>query len=195
MKYPPNPTSPVAGVVYVRDPIGRVLPVVDVTHPSFALDPDPGLWDRLVAAYEADLARRSQTPGWIQKLVLALVLRRSVLASGMRRGRATYLGGLDTYLFKVGPQFLDPVWSVPIDRVIASTVSGVSVRWRLDDVAGLTSRGLAAAAAQTVEPLVHLNLAGGPGSDSWNALLLLAKEHAGVLAGRPIRVEVLDRDP
>lgn len=39
-----------------------------------------------------------------------------------------------------------------------------------------------------------VNIAGGPAADSWNTLILLQKEHTALLAGRHIRIYVLDVD-
>jgi hypothetical protein len=102
---------------------------------------------------------------------------------------------MNTYLLKLGPDNLGAAYARPIDRRIAAALPVMAVRLRLADMATL----LAGALAPTLEarprhPLRLVNIAGGPAMDSLNALILLRRDHPGVLDGRRIQIDVLDRD-
>jgi hypothetical protein len=47
---------------------------------------------------------------------------------------------------------------------------------------------------QPKRPLDFVNIAGGPGMDSLNALLILRRDHPGILAEREVQISVLDLD-
>jgi hypothetical protein len=174
-------------VLFVKDGRGRRLPVVDITHPLFELGDDPAVLERLLARDSQNMTRG---PAWLRNLIVRVVLRRSALAAGLRRGKGRFLGGLDTYLFKLGPEALDSAWSIPVDKMIAASASGLSIRWRLRDTARLIADGLETGTG----PMTLLNLAGGPAAEAWNALILLRHRSPHVLQDRPVRVVVLDRD-
>src|SRR5262249_59657568 len=67
-------------------------------------------------------------------------------------------------------------------------------RLRLQAAAGLLAESLVPALAARPGPLHLLNIGGGPAIDSLNALLLLRRDHPERLAGRPVRIHVLDID-
>jgi hypothetical protein len=121
-------------------------------------------------------------------------LRGSRLAKGLRRAHGTFLDGMTTYLFKLGPNHLGP-YAVPIDRRLVTSLPAISMRLRLSDMAKLLAEGLAPRlSAEPARPLHLLNIAGGPAVDSMNALILLQRQHPGLLAGRSIKLRVLDGD-
>jgi hypothetical protein len=121
-------------------------------------------------------------------------LRGSVMARGLRRAEGTFLDGMTTYLFKVGAKNLGS-YSLPVDRRIACSLPGISVRLRLADMARLTADALAQRLpAWPRRPLHFLNIAGGSAIDSLNALLLLRREQPALLEARRVTVCVLDGD-
>jgi hypothetical protein len=62
-------------------------------------------------------------------------------------------------------------------------------------VAKLLAEGLAPLLSSApARPLHLINIAGGPSVDSANALILLEREHPGLLSGRNVKVIVLDGD-
>ena len=183
------------GVCYAVTRGGLELPVVDVTLPAFALNlTDQALAD-LTAAFVRDEARRARLPGFLQRLILRLVLKGSTLGRGVLAAEGTYLTGMNTYLMKIGADNLGGGYTGRIDRQIASALPPLAVRLRLRDMARLLADGLAPAlAARPREPLRLLNIAGGPAADSLNALLVLQQEHPEWLRERPVRIQVLDGD-
>ncbi len=105
------------------------------------------------------------------------------------------MSGMITYLNRLGPENLGDGYAGPIDRRMAAGLMALSFRFRLRDVARLIAGALAPGVAVREDRPVHLfNIGGGPAADSLNGLILLHKEHPGLLRGRRISIEVLDLD-
>lgn len=171
------------------------LPIIDVTHPAFAL----ALTDDEIAAHVARALAEQQPfgklPGPLRRALLWLFLRKSILGRGIGRSAGSFLSGLSTYLLKLGPDNLGGAYATPIDRRIAASAQALSVRLRLQDMATLLAEALAPRlGAEAGRPLRLVNIAGGPAMDSLNALLLLRRDHPEALVGRRIEIDVLDRD-
>jgi hypothetical protein len=179
--------------VYYVEAGALELPVIDVTNPEFALSISPAEQRERVEAY----ARRQRpwqfVPRWLRRKMYEGMTRRSVLARAMS-ARGRYLSGLDTYLFKLGPDNLGTVTNEPIDRRIAESPPVLSIRLRLQDVAELLAEFLAPALERADRPLHLVNIAGGPTMDSLNALILLNRRDPRYLKGRRIVIQVLDLD-
>ncbi len=183
------------GVRYVFTPDGVELPIVDVTHPAFALAVNGAEQRRLVETFLREGRSLQRLPKPLRNVLLRILLRGSILAKGIRKAQGTFMTGLDTYLLKLGPDMLGSAYAKPIDRRIAAALPALAVRLRLQDVAHLMADALAPAlAAAAGRPLCFVNIAGGPAIDSLNALILLRKEHPEVLAGREVSIQVLDLD-
>ena len=181
------------GVSYAMTNDGVELPVVDVTHPAFEVK----ISDAELADATDQFVRQSKKgeklPDFIQRWVLRILLRRSALAGGLRRANGGFLRGLDTYLFKLGPENLGAGWADSMDRRIAASLPALSMRLRLQDMSRFIADGLAPALARrTAEPLHLLNVAAGPAMDSLNTLLLLQKQDAEFLRSREVFIHVLD---
>ncbi len=177
------------GVCYAFTDDGIELPVVDITNPAFALEVNE---DELPAFAEEWLRSMEK---WLKlpAFVRSFVGRRSVLMGASTRG--SVLSGMATYLYKLGPDNLSAAYAGPMDKKVAGNVTAVAVRMRFRDVARLLADGLGPAlAAQRGCPVHFLNLGGGAGADSLNALILMRKENPGSLAGREVRIHVLDKD-
>ncbi len=178
------------GISYAVTDDGVELPVIDITHPAFDPRPLERQLPALIDRYLADDRRRQRMPKLLGKLVLKLFLRNSVLARGLQRAQGSFLSGLSTYLFKLGPGNLG-AWAAPVDELVAAAFPSASMRLRLMDVASLLADGVhPALQARPGRPLRLVNIGGGPSIDSLNALILLHRR--GALRGR--RVEVLDLD-
>jgi hypothetical protein len=183
------------GVRYALSADGIELPIVDVTHPAFAVTIDDATLAKQVAAFVAQGPPLAKLPSFLRRWLLRRLLRGSTLARGVARSNGSYLPGMDTYLLKLGPDNLGAAYTTSIDRKIAAALPSFAVRLRLQDVAGLladAARPLLAAGPG--RPLHFVNIAGGPAMDSLNALLLLARDARPLLEERPIRVAVLDLD-
>ena len=181
----------VPGVCYAVTDDGIELPVVDITHKAFCLT--VGTEDLAAIAAESihGLEQSMRLPGFVRRLIA----RRSILMRATMEASGTVLSGMGTYLFKLGPDNLGEGYAGQLDRRIASSITPVCVRLRLQAMARLISDALSPALASSKNEPIHLiNIAGGPFMDSLNALILLKKEHPELLAQRRISVHVLDRD-
>jgi hypothetical protein len=184
----------IPGVSYAMTQQGVELPVIDVTHPSFAVDSSAAALDALRASVTAETLRWSRTPRWLQRLLMALVVRRSVLMRGLRSSKGTFLSGMNTYLIKLPPAHLASSFATPTDRRIAAKPQLMDVRLRLQIMADLLAEKLChdLDRAPAGAPVFLLNIAGGPTMDSLNALILARHRAPASLSGRPIQIEVLD---
>lgn len=182
------------GVCYVVTDDGIELPVVDVTHPAFALQLSEERQHALVHHFLVQQRRFARLPRLVRSAMLRFIMRGSLMARGLRRAEGTFLDGMTTYLFKLGAKNLGN-YALPVDRKIASSLPGLSVRLRLADMARLLADALEPRlSAEPGRELGLLNIAGGPAVDSLNALLLLKRERPSLLAGRRCTVVVLDSD-
>jgi hypothetical protein len=90
---------------------------------------------------------------------------------------------------------LGNAYTKPIDRQIAAALPSFCVRLRLQDMAELMAEMLLPLMSHDPRrSLRFLNIAGGPAMDSLNALILLNRKRAGILAQRAVEIEVLDLD-
>ena len=182
------------GVCYAITSDGFELPVVDVSHPAFALT----LADTEQQALVEEFLRRGtpllRLPNAFRGLFLRFFLRGSVLAR-IGRSQGTFVSGMHTYLLKIGPDMLVGDWVKPIDRRIAASLPVLGVRLRLQDVSYFMADVLLPPLlANRRRPLHFVNIAGGPGIDSMNALILLEKNAPGIMAERHVSIDVLDID-
>jgi hypothetical protein len=176
-------------VLYAVTDEGMSLPVVDVTHPAFAV----AATDAELAAMSDQYLREAKLRQEVPATVLE-ALQRSMLGPGLLAASGTFLTGMNTYLLKLGAENLGTGAS-PIDHRIAASLPVFASRLRLQDMARLLADGLPVfLAAAARRPLCFINIAGGPAADSWNALIHLRAEHSELLDERKILVAVLDRD-
>lgn len=187
-------TNKKPGVCYAITTDGIELPVVDVSHPAFALT----LADTEQQVLVEEFLRRGtplrRLPNPLRNLLLRFFLRGSALAT-IGRSQATFVSGMHTYLLKIGPDMLVGDWAKPIDRRIAASLPVLGVRLRLQDVAYFMADVLLPPLlANRRRPLHFVNIAGGPGIDSMNALILLEKNNPGIMAERHVLIDVLDID-
>ena len=193
VKYPEKEKR--RGIHYVVARDGVELPVIDVTHPAFALTVSDLEQRELIDKFLEEDLRQNRLPKPIRKSLWWFFLRKSVLGRGIRQAQGGFLTGMHTYLLKLGPEMLGSAYAKPIDRKIAASLPAMAVRLRLQDVAQLMVDLLKPALlADPVRPVRFVNIAGGPAADSMNALLLLNKQSPGILAGHEITIDVLDRD-
>jgi hypothetical protein len=179
-------------VVFATTADGLRLPVIDVTHPAFAVADDPAspaarrdaflLWDR----------RNRRMPTIITRLLIRLAARRSPLLRRILASDNEYLDSVSTYMLKLGADHLPPGFDGPVDRKVAAAPHVPLIRLRMQQIARLLAEALVAPLADAPDAPLHLvNIAGGPALDSINALIILARVHA-TLIHRPIAIHVFD---
>jgi hypothetical protein len=180
-----------AGVCYAVADDGLELPVIDVTHPAFAFE----LSEEDLSALIDRFVLSMQTAAKLPPAALAAMAQQSRLMRGLVAADGGCTSGMVTYLNKLGPNNLGEGWATPVDRQWAASLTPLTFQWRMRDVARLLADGVVPAlAARPGLPLHLLNIGGGPGADSWNALILLHKEQPALLAGRQVTIHVLDVD-
>src|SRR5262249_2609699 len=90
---------------------------------------------------------------------------------------------------------LPPGFDGPVDRKVAAAPHMALVRLRMQQIARLLAEALVAPLADAPDARLDLvNIAGGPALDSINALIMLARAHAGLIR-RPIAIHVFDAQP
>jgi hypothetical protein len=183
-----------AGVSYAFTDDGIELPVIDVTHPAFAIAPTDAELTALTDAYLGMVTRMRDMSTEAEKAAGRKMMEASVIGRGLLAASGTFLTGLVTYVGKLGPDNLG-AYAAPLDRQIARALPLVALRMRLQDVARLQAEALMPALAQgDGRPLRFINIAGGPAIDSMNALILLRRDHPGLLERRAIAIHVFDQD-
>jgi hypothetical protein len=176
-------------VVYAMTDEGEKLAVIDVTNAAFVVSATDEELAAMAEQYILEAGRQQEIPAALRE-----ALRSSKLGRGLMAASGTFLDGMTTYQLKLGPENLGEGFS-PIDQRIAASFPAFAARIRLQDMARLMADGLAAAA--TAEPrrrICLVNVGGGPGSDSWNSLILLLARCAHLLADREIVIAVMDLD-
>jgi hypothetical protein len=183
-----------SGVSYAMTQQGVELPVIDITHPSFAVDVSAAALGDLRKRASAETLQWSQKPQWVRRLLFALFMRRSVLLRGLRSSAGTFLSGMNTYLLKLPPAHLASSFATSADRRMAAGAPLMDVRLRLQMMSDLLAEKLCndldKAAADS--PIFLLNIAGGPAMDSLNALILAHQVSLTSLSSHPIQIAVLD---
>jgi hypothetical protein len=188
------------GVCYAVSGEGIELPVIDVTHPAFALDPSESELAALRTRYLRQARLRARLPGFVHRGIVRFMRKRSaLLRAGLARDQATaagstggFMSGTATYLMKVGPENLGAGYALPLDRKLAATLPPLGTRLRLRDTARMIAGSLGRARWGRAR-LDLVNIGGGPAMDSLNALILVRKREPALL-DRPVTVHVLDRD-
>jgi hypothetical protein len=183
----------VPGVLYATTLSGQELPILDVTHPAFQVAQSA---EQLIAeaqAFQAQQARTGLFGRLFNRHILPRFLKRSIVGRGLMAAADTHLDGLTTYLLKLGPQALGHPAFNDLDRRISASIAGKLLRVRARDMAEAQARHLLPLLLQAPQRPLHLvNIAGGPSTDSLNCLRLLASDPAQPLAGREIRIHLLD---
>jgi hypothetical protein len=179
-------------VVFATTADGLRLPVIDVTHPAFALADDPASRASRRDAFLAWDRRNRRMPAIVTRLLMRLAARRSPLLRKILASGNEYLDSISTYMLKLGADHLPPGFDGPIDRKVAAAPHMALVRLRMQQIAHLLAEALLAPLAEAPDAPLHLvNIAGGPALDSINALIVLARAHA-TLIHRPIAIHVFD---
>lgn len=181
-------------IIRARTIDGNELPVIDITHPAFAVPDGPGAIDDLRRSYESTEHSQNRLMTMFGGIFLRLAARRSPLVASLVNPRAGFLSGLSTYLMKLGPDNLVPPFDGEIDQRLAASPPATSLRIRLQQTARLLAQGLEPHLASSRDAPLHiLDIGGGPAVDALNALILLQQSRPYLL-NRPIVVHVLDLD-
>lgn len=183
-----------AGVAIAGTKDGYELPVIDITHPRFAVPDDP---QSIQAIYDAAVLSERQRR-WIPKFLLRWMLtsaaRKSRLVRAMFDGDTTFLDSISTYVMKLGARNLLPPYDGAIDQKVSASPHVVLIRLRMQQMAQLIAVCAAQELREAPERALHiLDIGGGPAMDAINALILMAQSSRELLRRRVI-IHVLDLD-
>lgn len=174
---------------------GYDLPVIDVTHPCFAIPEDDASVAAMIDAFRRDDRQMRFLPRFLLRFLIRRFAKKSRLAAALFASDETYLDSLSTYVMKLGPENLVPPYDQPGDRRFAASPHIKLLRLRMQQVAGLIAEGIAGDPTFAGgEPLHLIDIAGGPALDAINALILLRQKRPELLR-RPVTIHVLDRNP
>ena len=188
------PAEDRGAVLTARTRAGYDLPIIDVTHPRFAVADDPAARATRKQAFLKDDRQRRWLPGFLLRFLLRSFARKSQLAAAMFNQGNSYLDGITTYVMKLGADNLVPPFDGPADRRFAASSHITLLRLRTQQTATLIAEAIAADEAfANLAPLHLINIAGGPALDSINSLILLKHTQPDLLR-RPIAIHVLDRN-
>jgi hypothetical protein len=182
------------GLHYAVTDDGVELPIIDITHPAFALgEIDPGDWAVRRENHLRMTRRHERNPAFLRRFLFGIYSRHSILLRGVMEAQGSFLSALNTYLMKLGPENLGKGYAGRIDRKVAASFLALKARLRLRDVSRALALSLAPLlTARPGRPVHMVNIAGGPASDCLNALILLSKDHRERLDGRSVCIHVLD---
>lgn len=183
------------GVSYARTAQSLEIPVIDVSHPAFAVADDAQSVESLRQTSLTLMRRNARLPRFVLRFLMRLGTRRSFLVREMLSpANSAFLPGISTYLIKLGPDNLVPPFDTPADRQFAGFPGIQAIRVRLQQTARLLAEGLQTALRERPgAPLHLLNIGGGSAIDSLNALILLRRAAAPLLQ-RSVSVHILDPD-
>jgi hypothetical protein len=181
------------GVLLAVAADGSALPVIDLTHPRFAVPDDDASIDALRRAFVANERRHARVPRFIMRWMIASAARKSRFLSAIFDPEASFLDGITTYAMKLGEANLVPPFDGDMDRRFAGSPHVTCLRLRMQQTAAF----IADAAARDLRdapgrPLHLIDIAGGPAMDAVNALIVLARSSPDLLG--QVRILVLDPD-
>lgn len=189
MRIPEKNKKP--GLCYAVTDDGVELPVIDITHPAFTVDPTG---EQISAVIETTV-RNIELATKMPPAELQAMAAGSILIRGTAEAAGTFMSGMNTYLNRLGPENLGEGYASPLDRAVAGGILPLSLRLRLQAMARSMADGLAPGlSAGRGRPLHLLSIGGGTAMDSLNALILIRREHPEWLAGRSCTIQVLDLD-
>lgn len=183
------------GVCYAFTDDGIELPVIDVSHPAFAIKLNESELENLQQEFIRDIRGQEKTPAFLRRMLFSIMRKRSIIMRGLMGASGTVMSGMNTYLMKLGPDNLNKANFSTIDRRIAASPASLFMRLRLQDIAHLLAGALIPPLNARPRAMLHLlNIGGSAAIDSLNALMLVQKEQTDLLAGRQIYIHSLDVD-
>lgn len=181
----------VPGVCYAFDTDGVELPVIDITLPRFQCYPSQNELNAISQKSIQALRTTAKYPGFFQKFLA----RRSLIMRGTLAASGSVMSGMATYILKLGPENLGRGYAGKLDHRMALFMAPTALRMRLQSLAHLLAEQMVPALKARPTSQLHLiNIAGGTAADSFNAVLILRKNHPELLANRAVTVTILDID-
>src|SRR6185312_8136539 len=139
-----SPSPALGPIIFAATTDGLRLPIIDVTHPAFAVPDDPATAAASRDAFVAWDRRNRRVPGFVTRLLMRLAARRSRLLQKILRADSDALDSITTYLLKLGADQLPPGFDGPIDRKVAAAPHVIMIRLRMQQIAQLLADALVA---------------------------------------------------
>src|SRR4051812_42054060 len=86
------------GVCYACSDDGIELPVIDITHPAFALAVDPAEIAAVISDSVRAMSARRKIPSLLREVIFRVIRRHSILTRGIMDSKGSFLSGMGTYL-------------------------------------------------------------------------------------------------
>lgn len=160
------------------------LPILDITHPDFISSIDETSFRLKCATAAAKAESGKKMPGFIKGFI-----------KKMFNVENTYMSGMSTLLYKLGPDLLRRRKIRLWDKLVSKQYTSMAIRFRLKEICRLQADILIQNLKDSPEKnICFINIAGGAASDSINTLILIQKENPELLKGRIIEINILDLD-
>jgi hypothetical protein len=187
----------VPGISYAFTKDGIELPVLDVTHPLFISSINEENLDRKIKEIAPKARRNAESfnkiPGFIKRY---FAKRSYIMASLVELTSGNpYVSGLSTMMMKLGPGLIGRGRERWFDRIASRPVGACMIRMRARDTAQYLADSISGDLKKYPDKeLMLVNIGGGTGNDSLNALILLHKTDPDLLSGRKTEIFILDID-
>lgn len=160
------------------------LPIIDITHPLFVSSIDEN-------AYHLSNIKSENKVKLLKKLPSFVKARFSDTSDVDN----SYLSGMRTMIYKLGPNLAKGVKLNFRDKWIVKQTNFMGLRIRLRDISKYQAQILIPKLkGYPGKNLCFFNIAGGPSSDSINTLFLIQDADPELLNGRKIEINILDTD-
>ena len=160
------------------------LPILNITHPYFisSIDEETFRLGCTKAAKQADSTMKM--PSFLKRF-----FRRMFNVDN------TYLSGMRTLIYKLGPDLLKGRKINFWDKLVSKQYTSMALRIRLREICRLQAEILIQKLKDSPERnICFINIAGGASPDSINAIILIQEEDPELLKGRKIEINILDVD-
>ncbi len=160
------------------------LPILDITHPYFISSIDEITFRLKCAEAAAKADSSKKMPGFLKGFIRKMFNLEN-----------TYMSGMCTFLYKLGPALLKGRKIRLWDKLVSKQYTSMAIRFRLKEICRLQAEILMQTLKVSPEKnLCFINIAGGTAADNINTLILIQEEDSELLKGRKIEINILDLD-
>jgi hypothetical protein len=160
------------------------LPILDITHPYFISSIDETTFRLKCAEAAAKADSSKKMPGFLKGFIRKMFNLEN-----------TYMSGMCTFLYKLGPALLKGRKIRLWDKLVSKQYTSMAIRFRLKEICRLQAEILMQTLKVSPEKnLCFINIAGGTAADNINTLILIQEEDSELLKGRKIEINILDLD-
>jgi hypothetical protein len=176
---------------------GIELPVLDITHPYFVSCTDEKTLKELLPYIEKNAEKNAEKFNKIPAFIKRFLINHSFAMAELLRieNQNLFASGITTIMMKLGPRLIGKGRKRFLDRQLNKGFGALVIRMRARDISKCQAEALMPLLIKSPgKDLCFINIAGGAGSDSINALFLIQKENPALLKERKIEINILDID-